>query len=235
MDLDARDVARLKQAVSKPGSSHSSAGNAPSVAPEREPGTILLVTAIALVIIGVIAVLMVRSAWVTPVTPADPDVLIYNEFEFVKQSDGFWKFNWTNNGNVYGVPLRYNPTQVENVTVTGRINPQFGADGEVYVAIDPSMEANQQYVGLGAAELSISLMRVFGVKLIAACTVNETESCNIRPIRNCSDIRDSVIIVREGQGPSVTFDNKCVTIQGKELDIVRAVDRLLYRLYNVMD
>ncbi len=233
MDLDPHDVLKLKDSVSKPGHQHRKE-DIPAVAPEQEPKTILWVMALAFLAIAIISVFMVRSVWVTPVAPPNPNVLIYNQYEFVKQADGFWKFNWTDNGNVYGIPLRYNPAQVENVTVTGRINPQFGAGGEVYVAIDPSIESNQQYVGLGAAEMSISLMRVFGVKLIASCTVNETESCNIRPIRNCNNTADSVIVVREGDGPLVTFDNKCITVQGRELDLVRAVDRLLYKLYNVM-
>jgi len=233
VDLEPGDIAKLKDAVSKHSTQHR-ADDVPAIAPEREPGTILLLIAISFVILGIIVVLMVRSAWTPAFTPSDPDLLIYNEFEFVRQDDGFWKFNWTNNGNVYGVPLRYNPSQVENVTITGRINPKFGANNEIYVAIDPSNESNQQYVGLGAAELAISLMRVFGVNVIAACTTNETESCLFRPIKNCENINESVIVVREGEGPLVTFDNKCVTVQGSKLDLVRAVDMFLYRLYNVI-
>ena len=190
-----------------------------------------LVAAIVLIFVVLAGVLMVKSVW----NPAPKATTVtYNEFVFTQQTDGFWQFDWQKDNNIYHVPLRYNPLQVGNVTESGTLASTFGTRRNVYVAIDPAMENNQQYVGVAAAELSLNLLKAFGVDVVAACTVNDTEPCQSRPIMNCNSTGHSVVVVREGPGPSITYDGDCITVQAQQLELVQAVDRLLYKFYWVM-
>jgi hypothetical protein len=174
---------------------------------------------------------MVKSVW-NPKPKAE--TINYNQYVFTQQQDGFWQFDWQRNNTVYHVPLRYNPTQLGNVTEGGKLSRQFGNQGTVYVAVDPSTEFNQQYVGVAAAELSLNLLKSFEVNVVAGCTVNETESCQSRPIINCNTTDLSVVVVHEGPGPILTYQGDCITVQATQFELIQAVDRLLYKFYGVM-
>ncbi|MEK6823188.1 MAG: hypothetical protein AABY13_05135 [Nanoarchaeota archaeon] len=199
---------------------------------ENEPTVKVLLWVIVVLGVLFMAILMIRSVY----NPAPPvNKVNYNEWEFIQLPDRFWEFQWQKGTAVYNIPLRYNPTELGNVSITGALDPRFGARKDVYIAVDPSNQTNQQYVALGVGELSLNLMKVFGVDLIAACTRNETASCADRAVVSCErDTNKSIIIIREGKGPSVTQAGNCITVQGEKLDLLQAVDRLLYKFYNVM-
>jgi hypothetical protein len=226
MAIDPRIVGAIRNA----GHPHKK-DPAPPIAPGSEPKTYALIIAIVVIAVLLAAVLMVRTVW-NPQPKAE--TITYNQFVFTHLADGFWQFDWQWSNNIYHVPLRYNPLQLGNVTVSGGLAGTFGNRTEFYLAIDPSTEYNQQYVGLAGAELSLNLAKAFGVKVVASCTVNETDSCQYRPVMNCDSENASVVVLHEGPGPSVTYAGDCITIQGNQFELVQAVDRLLYKFYGVM-
>lgn len=205
---------------------------APPVEDEKEPNTTVLVW--SLVIIGVIvaAILLFRSVYTPPEEVVKVD---YNNYEFIRLPDEFWEFRWQKDDAVYHVPLRYNPTQLGNVTVTGYINNGFGRRRSVHIAVDPTNRTDLQYLSLGTAELSLNLLKAFGVNIVASCTRNETSSCMERPVVDCDDKNISVIIVREAPGPTVDMRGDCIVVQGENMGLLQAVDRLLFTFYGIMD
>jgi len=78
----------------------------------------------------------------------------YNNFVFTKIDD-MWYTQWQKGIELYTVPLRFNPYETENISITGFVNGSFNKE-EVYVTFDPDVE-KLAYVALGAAELSINL------------------------------------------------------------------------------
>jgi len=92
------------------------------------------------------------------------------------------------------------------------------------------------YVALAASELTINLAQVMGVNLSASCTTNETmaEACQNRTIANCGDADKAVIYLKEDNETKVTFNETCMTVQGRGIELVRAVDRVLYKVYGIM-
>jgi hypothetical protein len=201
--------------------------------PDHEPKTRMLIWFVLAVALLFVIVMMLRTVY----NPAPPEKkVMYNGFEFVQLVDGFWQFRWQKGNEVYNVPLRYNPAQLDNVTVVGSLDPRFATRPEVYVAVDPSNASDQQYVGLGVGETGLNLLKAFNVNLVAACTRNETDACTVRPIVSCEKDSDkSIIVIREGDGPTVIHEGSCIIVRGDKMDLLQSVDRLLYRFYGVMD
>ena len=44
-----------------------------------------------------------------------------------------------------------------------------------------------------------------------------------------------VIILQQAEQERIVLKNKCVTIQGNDMGLVKSVDRFLLKLYGVMD
>jgi len=200
---------------------------------EDEPGARVLIW--TLVVIGVlfVAIILFRSAFVT--TPK-AETVTYNNFEFTQLPDTFWQFRWQREDAIFHVPLRYNPLQLENVTVKGTLSPSFGNRRDVYVTIDPSNQSTREHIALAAAELTINLGKVFGVNVVPACTRNDSYPCNVYETVTCQNPGErSVIYLQEAPGPAVEQRGDCIVVRGERWDIVQAVDRILYKFYKVMD
>jgi len=185
-----------------------------------------------LIIMAIGAVIGIMLSSVYRFNSVPDNKVAYNEFVFERTYDGFWKFAWQDAGEIYSIPMRYNPTQLGNVTIRGSFSPGFG-QRPVYMTVDPQENASYQYVGLAMAELGLGLKKVLQVELLPACTRNVT-ACQNTTIVRCGDPEKSVIVIREGPGPIVDIQGDCVIIQGDRFGMLQAVDRLLYKLYRVM-
>jgi hypothetical protein len=216
-----------------------------SLDPHRETDMRTLVIAIAFIIIGIGAFIFIGSAVNVP--PPTIDQLheqnlqgkldeelgyIYNGFSFVKNDD-FWHTQIKDGNRLYTLTLRYGPNEVEDIPLGGPLNDTFFADKEVLIAFDPTRE-KQKYVGLAAAELSLSLSTAINKQPVAACTKNETLACNERPIVTCEDATRAVIFLDEREPAGVFFEGACIRVQGVGFDLLKAENRLLYQWYGIM-
>lgn len=187
----------------------------------------LIVLAILALIAG--AILLVSKYFIEPKRPSR---LIYNNFEFTKR-EGMWHTQWQRDGQVYDVVLRYNPLEVENVSVSGRLNDTFRRQ-PFYITFDPDEPAkNFKYLALGVAELGLSLVRAMGAQIVSACTKNLTDACADRPIVTCDDDL-AVIYLRTRNETKVRLQGNCLILEGTELELIRAIDRVLYHFYKIM-
>lgn len=157
---------------------------------------------------------------------------VYNGYSFVFL-DGMWYTQVQDKeGILFDIPLHFGPNDLENVSVVGELDPSFWKDGEVYVTFEPLSE-NMQFIALSVSELGLNLIKGLGTKPKAACAKNETKACETRPIMTC-DSEASVIYVKQANQTVVRLDENCVMLQGKDWELVKAVDRFLYKFYGVM-
>ena len=165
--------------------------------------------------------------------PTGAPVVEYNYFTFEKIAD-MWTTHVKNNDQLFEVTLRYNPFEVENLTITGELDKSFN-QGEIYVTFNPLAEDEEfRYLALAASELALNLVRGLNKTIIPSCTKNETDACINRSVVDCSHEDKSVIFIDAKPPTQIILDGRCVTLQGKELELIRAVDRLLYQWYGII-
>lgn len=156
---------------------------------------------------------------------------VYNGFSFVFVN-GLWYTQVQKKDTVWDVPLHFGPKQLENVSINGKLNNDFG-DDDLYITFDPTGE-DLQYVALASAELTLSLTKGFGITPIAACDKNETEACINRPIKTCES-EGNIIYIRYADETKVELIGNCAVVEGDDWGIVKAADRLLLKWYKIMD
>ena len=196
--------------------------------------------------IGVIAITAV-VLWLFLTKSNDtfvPEVITYNNHVFTSLEDGKWLLTLQDikNRREYDIPLYYNPTELEDeVLVSGDMTELYNVLNNnglnaVYVTFDPDA-TNFSALALASAELSLNFAQVLDITPIGACTKNETDACIGRPIVNCS-AEDRVVIYLRESSESFTHireDFNCYIIEGKDKNLLKAVDRFLYELYGIME
>jgi len=162
--------------------------------------------------------------------PAE-NILEYNYFTF-REVAGMWEANIQLDNQLYNAVFRFNPEQVEDVDIVG--NFTGFRTSPIYITFDPDAEEEEfKYLALATSELSIHLIRALEFEVEPACTKNETDACLGAAIVTCDDVNKSVIYLVPKPPTQMTLEDNCVTLQGHELDLLKAVDRLLYRWYKV--
>jgi len=131
----------------------------------------------------------------------------------------------------FTIPFHFNPEQVEDIPLEGRLSEAF-EQGNIYLTFDPD-ELGLEYVGVAFGELSFSLLQAFEMLPVAACTKNYT-GCENRPIITCDDLDKAVIYVKQSNKTRVLLRGNCAVVEGSGADIIRATDRLLFGMYNIM-
>ena len=136
---------------------------------------------------------------------------------------------------VYSMAFRYSPKEVENIPIEGMLDTKlFDNKGEFYVTFNPKGK-ELAYVVLAVADFDTHMAKVFEKMPIPACDRNETEACKTRPIISCKDTDKIVLYVQESEKVRAYYKGNCIVVEGKGLDLVKGVDRILFNLYNIMD
>lgn len=169
---------------------------------------------------------------------------VYNSYSFVYY-DNLWYTQILNQytGAVYDVPLHYAPKNVTDIAVAGQLNAYFSLIrnntinssylAQTYLTFDPN-NTQMQYVALASGELTQNLARTFSLAFIPACTQKDA-TCGNAPVISCDNTQNPVIYLKEATETAVFVNKNCITIQGKNEELVRATDRLLFKLYNIMN
>lgn len=158
----------------------------------------------------------------------------HNGFNFVKIDD-IWYTELINKNRRITVPLHYGPREVADVPLTGDLDDRFTQAKLVYIAFNP-LDHNLSYIAVANGELGLSLARAMGLQLKAACTQNETAPCAKQPILSCDTNKDRAIIeLRQADEPSVQYKGNCILLAGRDWDLVKAVDRLLLKWYQIIE
>jgi hypothetical protein len=164
---------------------------------------------------------------------------IYNNaYSFVKYQDQWYTTLMSQSGNShYNFAFRYSPKDVEDVPVSGRLDEGlFNNATEYYITFNP-LGDNLSNTVLAVNDLNQHMINTFLKTPIPACDRNETEACATRPIITCesADSSSIVVAIEQSRNPAVELDGNCITLGGEGLGQVKAVDRLLYHFYNIME
>lgn len=157
---------------------------------------------------------------------------MYNGYAFVyDETMQSWVTRIQHGSAVVQIPLHYGPRDLVNVSSSGTIDKSF-EQREIFITFDPN-STQMKYIALSAAELSLNLAKGVNAIPIAACTTNET-ACAGRPIVTCDNTERPVIYLKIENSTRVIGKGNCIQIQGKEWELVKAVDRFLLKWYQVM-
>ena len=167
---------------------------------------------------------------------------VYNGYSFVYY-DGLWYTQIYNqvSAETYNIPLHFGPKNLTDIIIAGDLNSFFGgivtsnisnSTLRYYLTFDPN-DTNMGYIALANGELSQNLVKTFNIAPVSACTF-EDEQCASVPIITCNATDEPVIYLKSGSPTVIYAEGNCLTIQGEGPELVRAVDRFLLKLYNIM-
>jgi hypothetical protein len=151
--------------------------------------------------------------------------------------DNLWYTQLTSpkGSKIYSLALRYSPKDLKDIAIEGNLDTEFfNRQQDFYVTFNPTGE-DFSFVGLAVADFNTHMSKVFEKNPIAACDRNETEPCKNRPTVTCDDKDKLVLYVRESGKFRAYYNGNCIVVEGKGLDLVRGVDRILYNLYRIME
>ena len=187
----------------------------------------------AWIVIGLVlfffSVLIGARLFFNPVPEAE--TIIYNNFEFTKVG-GLWFTKWQKGNELFQVPLRFNPLEVDDVEITGKLAADFSSPG-LFITFDPTSQEEYAHTALAASEISSNLATVFDVHPQPACT-KEHESCTNFSIVTCESDDKAVIFLNETGEAAIIMKGNCITLQGKDFELLKATDRLIYQWYGIM-
>ncbi len=180
-------------------------------------------------IIGIFLILLFASK----LSVGEEKHYVYNGFDFYKQNDVWYtQIQPPGEGKLYNLQLRYGPKEVEDIPIIG--NPElFLGVNALYMSFDPYSE-NVQYIGLAIGDIDTALIKVGGIAIHTACTVQDNDACVNVSIKNCDNTNEPVIVVGQDRVAFVEHDGNCLKVYGKDMDVVRAADRLLLYWYGIM-
>lgn len=157
---------------------------------------------------------------------------IYNGYSFVKV-DGLWWTELDRFGTLLKVPLHFDPKEVEEIKVVGKLDSGFNLGEDVYIAIDPKVV--DKYYGLAISELSFNIVKGMDRFAIGSCT-EESPLCDNRTIVNCNNTNGlPVIELVSGPETKIELKGTCIKLSGNGYNITKAANRLLYQWYGVME
>lgn len=171
--------------------------------------------------------------------------LDYKGYAFMKK-EGHWFLEWQRNGNTVFIPFRLSPIEVEDVTVSGGAKPEFLGDPRnltpdvyekpIYKTEDVGSR-NPKYVVFSQYELRENLYDAFDMQpfIVPACTDSKLRVCSAVPTVTCDSKDKRVIYVKKGGKAEIIFNDNCITVQGENLEMMKAADRLLYIWLGIMD
>ena len=202
---------------------------------EVRPSSQKRITIVILAIVCVLIVVFFLSRFgIEKLRAVQKNEIVYNNFVFTN-SDGVWFTDWQHNGLLYKISLRFSPLDVDTVPVIGLLNVSVFNNRTLYIVFDPNSKSNFEYVGLAAGELGLNLARGMGRNPVIACTTNQTteEGCKDKSPINCQNTKGVIMLDNTGDA-LVSLNNDCVLLKGDGLELIRAVDRLLYTWYGII-
>ncbi len=202
----------------------------PKLQEKKQSGSAQLIIIAIIFIIIIFFTVFAYKKFIAP-QKQEADQFTFNNFVFTKKQN-LWQTQVQIDNKIVTMSLHYTPHETRRAYIGGMLNQSFN-QGPLYITFDPT-EENLTNVALAIAELSLNLAQGIGRELVAACSQNITEACQTRPIVNC-DSNVSVIYLMHGPTPFVKFDDNCIVITGEGEDLVKAVDKLLYFWYGIIN
>ncbi len=170
------------------------------------------------ILMGLFLIMLMALGAVNVGMNNDDDKVEYNGLEFV-ETDGGWRANLEDESEIY---LIFNPGELEieeefSVSFSSLLNSE-----KVYFSYDPSKES--QYA-------MYDLSRNFNFNKIVYSCYEDSDLCTEMPLKTCDDasLDVGVVIFKVGEENKVSFEDNCLSIEGKSL--LNVVDKLILDYY----
>jgi len=162
---------------------------------------------------------------------------MYNDvYSFVKFDDlWYMQLKSPKGSRLYNVQFRYGPKELEDIRIRGKLNDELFNNATNYYATFVPTGNQFSHVALAVADFNQHMTNIFFKTPIAACDRNETPVCRTRPIITCDNTDNVVLYVKEANESKVYFDDNCIVVEGSGFDLVKGVDRILYKFYDIME
>jgi len=156
---------------------------------------------------------------------------VYNGYSFV-YVDGLWWTEIKQGNTLLKVPLHFGPKEVNTTKISGKLSPKFNYGDEVYIAIDP--EVTNKYYSLAISELSFNVVKGMNRKPVGVCSKTNS-ACDNRSIISCNNTKGKPVIeLKLGNENKIELKDTCILVTGQDMDIVKAVNRLIWQWYGVI-
>jgi hypothetical protein len=146
----------------------------------------------------------------------------YKNYDFKITETG-----WHTESSGKNVTTTFLPQDVENISSPAFISNNFG---EIAYFI-----ANTYDERTAAEELSKSIQ---AQRMQFACLPEDSEEdfCKELPLKNCTDASSSsgIIIIHEKNETSIEYSNFCLTINANSSEMIKAADRAIFGMYNII-
>jgi hypothetical protein len=157
--------------------------------------------------------------------------IVYDGFSIVKY-EGLWYTRKETETRIIEFPLHYNPLEVQEVIMEGKLAAEFNKGEEVFIAIDPAI-ANKFYT-LALSELSFNIVKGLERTPVGSCTI-EDPVCEGREIISCDDSKGKPVIeLALSEETKIESIGTCIKVSGTDEELVKAVNRLLYEWYRII-
>jgi hypothetical protein len=169
----------------------------------------------------------------------------YNNFEFVKQEDGFWYTMIQRGSQPYWVPFYYHPAELEDIPVEPVLRGKFfemrDNNGSIYITLDPDSEDNRIVIaGVEISRITGSKYNLLNVPTSSAFIKPPSTSTaeTGTPIVTCKQANNQTLVIwitLSDTNIAYSYDY-CVILEAKTYeDMIRVADRTMYHLLGIMD
>jgi hypothetical protein len=169
----------------------------------------------------------------------------YNNYQFVKDSEGYWQTYIEKQDQPYAILFHYHPSELEDVVVEAGLRAKFfllrNNSGSVYIAIDPDSPDNTVVIaGVEIAKITGERYGLLGVPTFSAFIKQPTNVLTdiVTPVVNCSKANDTTMVVRISLSNKnlVSSRGNCIILEAASYhDTVRVADRLAYHILGIMN
>lgn len=166
---------------------------------------------------------------------------IYNGFSFLKLPDErtsvlFWYTQVKVDGQLYDMPMRHGPKELEDIKIEV-INPteKRNYSSTLYITTEARNEP-RGYLGVAIAELNEKLTMIKKYDIKSAYSTNSSLNNPVIAVMECETNKENIIIRLEDdkQEPKIQIDDNCLIIQGSNESIIKAADKLIYKLVGII-
>jgi hypothetical protein len=163
---------------------------------------------------------------------------VYNGYVFIEK-DNLWHTQRQVGNNIYNLHFHFSPGHVDQIPVKGSLDKDLDTS-IIYITHDP-LEENTSLIALASLEANLNLVKGLGARTIPACSKNESKytdrknACAKRPIITCDNTEDAVIFIKTAETTEITLNDNCIIIQGKDMELLKAVDKMLYDFYGITE
>jgi len=189
---------------------------------------------ITVLAVAVVCFLIAIFTYGVTVPPGPPE-RDYGLWEFI-MIDGFWHTNWQAGPTLYDIAFKYHPSDVEDLPVKGfQPSDAFSGRQQIYITFDlDTSPENIKHLAVASADLNFNLYQVLNKNVINAC-LESVPGCEERPIMDCTPNKSVIKVMPHPEAMINITTPECVTLQGPGEDLGKAVSRLLYTWYGIIE